>query len=81
MGAAFISKAVHVPVYKTLRLKATKLIATVAGFTRKGVHALICVVVNLDVTALNTVVVSMLQVLVAVAFAVWISVAIALITV
>lgn len=79
MVAVFISKVVHVLAYKTLRLHPIKLIAMVVDSIHKVAHALTCVVVSLNVTALNTVVVSMLQVLVAVAFAVWISVVIALI--
>jgi len=76
MVAVFISKVVHVPACKTLRLHPIALIAMVVDSIHKVAHALTCVVASLNVTMLNTVVVFMLRVLVVVAFAVWISVAI-----
>lgn len=81
MVAVFTSRAVHTPVCNTLRLNVTKLIVMAVDSIRKDAHVLICVVANLNATALNTVVVFMLQAPVAVAFAVWISVVIALIAV
>lgn len=75
MVAAFINKAVHVPACKTLGLHPIALIAMVVDSIHKVAHALTCVVVNLNVTVLSTVVVFMLQALVAVVFVVWTSVA------
>lgn len=80
MVVVFISKAVHVLAYKTLTLNPTKPIAMAVDSTHKVVHALTCAVASLNATALNTVVVFMLQALAVVAFVAWISVVIVQIT-
>jgi len=80
MVVVFTSKVVHVPACKTLGLHPIALIAMVVDSIHKVAHALTCVVVSLNVTALSTVVVFMLQVLVVVAFVAWISVVIVQIT-
>jgi len=75
MVAVFISKVVHVPACKTLGLHPIALIAMVVDSIHKVAHALTCVVVNLNVTVLSTVVAFMPQAFVAVVFVVWTSVA------
>jgi len=80
MVVVFTSKVVHAPAYKTLELHPIALVVMVVDSIHKVAHALTCVVVSLNATALSTVVVFMLQVLVVVAFVAWISVVIVQIT-